>query len=65
MGRSIARVISAEFMPLAGQIGTSAAARPITEDRVMGVLHYHEAGVKAVDLCRRHGISNSTAYTGR
>ena len=28
-----------------------------------GVLREHEAGAKAADLCRKHGISDATFYT--
>ena len=33
-----------------------------TEDQIIGVLREHEAGVKAADLCRKHGISDATFY---
>jgi len=33
-----------------------------TEEQIIGVLKRHEAGVKAVDLCREHGISGPTFY---
>ncbi len=33
-----------------------------TEEQIIGVLKQHEAGVKAVDLCREHGISGPTCY---
>lgn len=33
-----------------------------TEEQIIGVLKEHEAGAKAADLCRRHGISNGTFY---
>jgi putative transposase len=26
-----------------------------TEDQILGVLREHEAGVKAAELCRKHG----------
>ncbi len=29
-----------------------------TEEQIIGVLGEHEAGVKAADLCRKHGISD-------
>ncbi len=33
-----------------------------TEEQIIGVLREHEAGVKAADLCRKHGISDATFY---
>ncbi|RXD04779.1 hypothetical protein EQZ23_06360 [Sphingomonas sp. UV9] len=30
-----------------------------TEDRIIGVLHEHEAGVKTGELCQKHGIDDS------
>jgi putative transposase len=33
-----------------------------TEEQIIGVLKEQEAGVKAADLCRKHGISESTFY---
>ena len=33
-----------------------------TEDRIIGVLREHEAGVKTAKLCRKHGISDATFY---
>ena len=36
-----------------------------TEDQIIGVLREHEAGVKTAELCRKHGISDATFYTGR
>lgn len=33
-----------------------------TEEQIIGVLREHEAGVKASDLCRKHGISDATFY---
>ncbi len=33
-----------------------------TEDQIIGVLRKHEAGVKAAELCRKHGISDATFY---
>ena len=36
-----------------------------TEDQIIGVLREHEAGVKTVELCRKHGISDATFYTWR
>lgn len=33
-----------------------------TEEQIIGVLREHEAGAKAADLCRRHGMSEATLY---
>jgi putative transposase len=33
-----------------------------TEEQIIGVLKEQEAGVKAADLCRKHGISEATFY---
>jgi putative transposase len=33
-----------------------------SEEQIIGILHEHEAGAKAPDLCRRHGISDATFY---
>ena len=33
-----------------------------TEERIIGVLKEHEAGARAEELCRRHGISGTTFY---
>jgi putative transposase len=32
------------------------------EEQIIGILREHEAGAKAPDLCRRHGISGATFY---
>ncbi|TKD51581.1 hypothetical protein FBR43_13065 [Sphingomonas baiyangensis] len=34
----------------------------MTENWIIGVLREREAGVKATELCRRHGISDATFY---
>ena len=36
-----------------------------SEEQIIGVLKEHEAGTKTADLCRKHGISEATFYTGR
>lgn len=36
-----------------------------TEEQIIAVLREHEAGAKAGDLARKHGISEATLYTGR
>lgn len=33
-----------------------------TEERIIAVLREHEAGAKAGDLARKHGISEATLY---
>lgn len=36
-----------------------------TEDQIIGVLKEHQAGATALDLCRKHGISDATFYKWR
>jgi putative transposase len=33
-----------------------------SEEQIIGILREHEVGVKAPELCRRHGISDATFY---
>jgi putative transposase len=33
-----------------------------TEEQIIGVLKEAEAGMKAADVCRKHGISDATYY---
>jgi putative transposase len=33
-----------------------------TEEQIISVLHEHEAGAKAADLARKHGVSEATLY---
>lgn len=33
-----------------------------TTEQIVAVLHEHEAGAKAAELCRRHGITEQTLY---
>ena len=33
-----------------------------TEDQIIGILREQEAGAKAADLCRQHGMSEATLY---
>jgi putative transposase len=33
-----------------------------TEEQIIAVLREHDAGVKAADLARKHGISEATLY---
>ena len=35
---------------------------PFTEEQIIGMLKEQEAGAKAADVCRRHGISTATFY---
>jgi len=36
-----------------------------TEEQIIGILKQHEAGIKAVELCREHGVSKATFYNWR
>jgi putative transposase len=36
-----------------------------TEEQIIGILKQAQAGVKIVDLCRTHGISDATFYNWR
>ncbi len=36
-----------------------------SEEKIISVLKEHEAGAKADEICRRHGISSATFYTWR
>ena len=36
-----------------------------TEEQIIGVLKEAEAGIKAVDVCRKYGMSLHTFYTWR
>jgi len=38
------------------------ARKKYTEQQIIGVLKEAEAGAKAGDLCRRHGMSEATFY---
>lgn len=33
-----------------------------SEEQIIGVLREHEAGAKAGELCRKHGMSEATLY---
>ncbi len=33
-----------------------------SEEQIIGILREHEAGAKAADLCRQHGMSPATLY---
>ena len=34
--------------------------RRFTDEQIIGVLKEHEAGVRAKELCRKHGMSDAT-----
>jgi putative transposase len=34
----------------------------LTEEQIIGVLREHEAGAKAVELARKHGVTKATLY---
>ena len=36
-----------------------------TEEQIIGILKQAQAGMKVVDLCRTHGISDATFYNWR
>ena len=36
-----------------------------TEEQIIGILKHAQAGMKIVDLCRMHGISDATFYNWR
>lgn len=36
-----------------------------TEEQIVGILHEHERGAVARELCRRHGITETTFYRWR
>ena len=36
-----------------------------TEEQIIGILKQAQAGMKIVDLCRMHGISDATFYNWR
>jgi putative transposase len=36
-----------------------------TSEQIIGILKEHHAGLSAVDLCRKHGISDATFYKWR
>jgi putative transposase len=37
-------------------------ANRFTEEQIIGILQQAEAGTKAVDLCRQHGMGEATFY---
>lgn len=36
-----------------------------TEEKITGILKHAQVGLKIVDLCRMHGISDATFYNWR
>ncbi len=36
-----------------------------TEEQIIGILKEHQAGLSASELCRKHGISDTTFYNWR
>ena len=36
-----------------------------SEERVLGILRAHEAGMPTAEVCRTHGISDATFYKGK
>lgn len=36
-----------------------------SEAQIIGILKKHEAGVCTLDLCRKHGVSDTTFYNWR
>ena len=36
-----------------------------SEEQIIGILKEHQAGLRAKDLCRKHGISDATFYKWR
>jgi putative transposase len=40
-------------------------AKRFTEEQIIGILRQAQAGMKIVDLCRIHGISDATFYNWR
>ena len=35
-----------------------------SEEQIIGILRKHQAGLAVAEICRRHGISDATFYTG-
>ena len=40
-------------------------SKRFTEEQIIGILKQAQAGVKIVELCRTHGISDATFYNWR
>jgi putative transposase len=36
-----------------------------SEEQIIGILEEHQAGLGAMDLCRKHGVSDTTFYKWR
>lgn len=45
--------------------GRTDEADTITDEQIISVLREAEAGAKAVDLARKHGVSEATLYNWR
>ena len=37
----------------------------LSEEQIIGILKENQAGARAVDLCRKHGVSDATFYKWR
>ena len=37
----------------------------LTDQQIIAILKQHESGIPVADLCREHGIGNSTFYKWR
>ena len=40
-------------------------SKRFSEEQIIGILKQAQAGIKIVDLCRQHGISDATFYNWR
>jgi putative transposase len=40
-------------------------SKRFTEEQIIGILKQAQAGMKIIDLCRTHGISDATFYNWR
>jgi len=40
-------------------------SKRFSEEQIIGILKQAQAGMKIIDLCRMHGISDATFYTWR
>jgi putative transposase len=36
-----------------------------SDEQIIGILKEHQAGLSAVDLCRKYGVSDATVYKWR
>ena len=37
----------------------------VSEERIIGILREHQAGLSAAELCRKHGVSEATFFRWR